>query len=320
MLAGLRQQAGKIRTVSEFSRKGPWLGLLVGVAAVSSAAVLIKLCQVPALSIAAYRLAISAPMFWLLCWPRGAPWKGLNRSELGLIMASGCCLGLHFATWIASLSFTSVASSVVLVTLNPVFVGLGTVFFLREPVPGRLWVGTAMAAGGSVLIAFSDRGEGGANPLLGDGLALFGAVCMSAYMLLGRSLRDRLDTLAYVSLVYGAAAVVLLAACWVSGSPMGGFRQTDWLLLLALAAIPQALGHTMINWSLRALGATVVAVAILGEPIGASLLAYRFLGEPITIMQLVGAGLILVGVGLAARTALPPPQKGAEPAAGNISA
>ncbi|MGE0492066.1 MAG: DMT family transporter [Vulcanimicrobiota bacterium] len=305
--------------MSKSSGKGPWLSLIVGVAAVSSAAVLIKLCRVPALTIAAYRLGLSAPVFWLLCWPKGAPWKGLSLAELRLVVVSGFCLGMHFATWIASLDYTSVASSVVLVTLNPVFVGLGTVLFLREPVSPRLWVGTALAAGGSLVIALSDRSGGGANPLLGDALALVGAVCMSAYMLLGRSLRDRLDTLAYVALVYGVAAVVLMAGCLLTASPMAGFRPFDWLLLLALAAIPQAVGHTLINWSLRALGATVVAVAILGEPIGAGLLAYQFLGEPVGPLQLVGCAFILVGVAIAAKTSLPR-QKGGEREAGNFSA
>jgi drug/metabolite transporter (DMT)-like permease len=276
-----------------------WLPLIVGVLAVSTGSILIKLCAVPALSLAAYRLGIAAPFFCLgTCWREPGWWRAFPKSLQAWAILSGLFLGLHFATWIASLSYTTVTSSVVLVTTNPLFVGLGSVIFLKEKVSPRLWLGMLLALAGSLVIAcFSPAHPDNApNPLLGNALALAGALFMSSYMLVGRKLQAAVSTGAYVSAVYSIAAITLLILALGTGSPMTGFRAWDWGMLALMALIPQGIGHTLLNRSLRLLPASVVALAILGEPVGASLMAAALLDEIPNAGQAAGAAVVLGGV------------------------
>lgn len=279
--------------------------LLLGVLAVSTGSILIKLCAVPPLSLAAYRLGLAAPAFCLATTLREPGWSRSFPSELRpWALLSGLFLGLHFATWIASLRFTTVTSSVVLVTTNPLFVGLGSVIFLKEKVSRRLWLGMLLALAGSLLIAaFSPiHPRLAPNPMLGNALALCGAICMSSYMLVGRRLQAAVTTGAYVSAVYSIAAITLLLFALAYGSPLGGFRPWDWGMLALMALIPQGIGHTLLNRSLKLLPASVVALAILGEPVGASLMAATLLNEVPNAGQAVGAVVILLGVGLGTKT------------------
>jgi drug/metabolite transporter (DMT)-like permease len=291
------------------------VGLAAGVLAVSTASVLIKLCTAPALAIAGWRLTLAA--LALVLWAAASrrwPWSGVPARERPRAVAAGLLLGLHFATWISSLDYTSVASSVVLVTTNPLFVGLGAWLFLREKSGPGLWLGMALSMGGGALVALADRHQGGgSDPLRGDALALAGALCGSGYLLLGRRVQAQAGTLGYVTLVYSVAALLLLGLALAAGTPVAGYSPRDWLLLALLAALPQGVGHTLINWSLRFFPAGVVAVAILGEPLGAILLAWLVLGEGVAPLQALGALLILGGVALAARSAPGAPAGGELP-------
>jgi drug/metabolite transporter (DMT)-like permease len=281
------------------SAKSPWPALLLGVLAISTGSILVKLCAVPALSLAAYRLGLAAPFFCLSTTAREPGWwRRFPGEQRPWAVLSGLLLGLHFATWIASLSYTTVTSSVVLVTTNPLFVGLGSGIFLKEKVSPRLWLGMLLALAGTLVIAgFSPLDLRSAPyPLLGNGLALLGALCMSGYLLVGRRLRGAVSTAAYVSAVYSIAALTLLLFALGYGSPMAGFRPWDWGMLALMALIPQGIGHTMLNRSLRVLPASVVALAILGEPVGASLLAAALLDEIPNAGQLGGAVVVLLGV------------------------
>jgi drug/metabolite transporter (DMT)-like permease len=253
------------------------------------------------LSIAAWRLTLAA----LVLAPgalgrRREELARLTRGELGRAVAAGFLLALHFAAWISSLEFTSVAASVVLVTTNPLFVGLLSPFLLREAVSRTMFGGILVAFAGSGVIALGDAG-GGDAPLLGDFLALLGAIGVAGYMMLGRALRRKLSLLTYIFVVYSVAAVVLLAAALLARQPMLGLapRAYAWILYLALG--PQLVGHTAFNWALRYLSAAFVTVSLLSEPIGASLLAWLLLHEPPTVLEVLGGALILSGVALASR-------------------
>lgn len=299
----------------------PYGVLLLGVMAAASASIMIRLAQqmgVPSLTIAAGRMGFAA----LILLPIGllrarAEVLALPRRDLLLAAVSGVLLAMHFAAWISSLAYTSVASSVALVATNPLWVALITVLVFRERLALPTWVGVGLTLVGTVLIALSDSGGGaGSNALLGDALALLGALAGSGYFLIGRELRKRLSTLAYIWLVYTAAAIVLLAMAVLSGggaADAGGFAAIPplaYLLFLGLAVGPQLLGHTSFNWALRYLSATFVAVAILGEPIGSALLAWLFFGEQFAPLQLLGFVVLLVGILAAARTerAVPEPE------------
>jgi len=291
------------------------LSLGIGILAMSSASILIRMAQaegVPSLSIAAWRLALAS----LVLLPYAAVTRrdevrSLTRREWLLVALSGVFLGLHFATWIGSLSMTSVASSVVLVSMGPLFVALGSRLFLGERLSAPMAVGIAVAAGGSALIGWADR-SADQDKLVGDLLALTGAVMVAGYLMIGRRVRARRSLVVYIALVYGAAMLTLLLIVWAAGMPMGGFTPQAYGWMLALALIPQLIGHSTLNWALRHLSAAFVAAATLAEPIASSILAYLLLRERITLSVVLGGVLILVGVYVASRSER---TVGAQPAA-----
>ncbi len=268
----------------------------VGVIAVSFAAVLIKLAAAPPLVIAFYRMLFTFLMLAPLAW-------GLAREDLRRIsrrdwigtLAAGFSLALHFASWISSLRYTSVASSTVLVTTQPVFVVLGSWLLFRERFPTRALMGLALAFGGSSLIGLSDFRVGG-QALWGDLLALVGAVTFAAYLLLGRGLRQRLAILPYTALVYGSCTLVLLLFCLFNGLPLYPYAPGDFAIFATLAFLSTVIGHSIFNWAVKFVAAPVIAVSILGEPVGATLLAALLLRETPTLLQLAGGGVILVGI------------------------
>ncbi|HDZ12225.1 MAG TPA: DMT family transporter, partial [Bacteroidetes bacterium] len=190
---------------------------------------------------------------------------------------------------------TSVASSVVLVTTNPLFVAIGSILFLKEHVNYIIVLAIFFTISGAVIIGVQDF-HIGSSQLFGDVLALLAAIGGSGYLLTGRILRRSLDAFRYATLVYTISAVFLIFLILGTHSPVTGFRQIDYLYLLLLALVPQMIGHTSINWSLRFLSASFVAVAILGEPIGATLLAYFILHENVTWIKVLGAAFIILGI------------------------
>ena len=269
---------------------GSGLVLLGGVLAVSFSAILIRLIHAPSLLIAAWRLTIAAALLgpWALGRGERPPARGVS-----LALLSGLFLALHFSLWIESLRHTTVASSVVLVTTNPIFVGLASLLFGEAP-SAALWQGIALATAGGALVGWGDFALGG-EALVGDALALGGALMESAYLLVGRLARNWGGLLPYVAISYGTAAGLLLSVLAASPGPFLP-RAEDWVWIALLALGPQLLGHTSFNRALRSLPASLVAVAIVGEPVGAAIWAYLVFGEVIRPLQGVGIVLILVGI------------------------
>jgi drug/metabolite transporter (DMT)-like permease len=187
-----------------------------------------------------------------------------------------------------------------LVTMNPVFVALGAWLFLREKISRLLILGIFLSVLGALLIGWGDFQAGG-RALWGDFLALLGAMTASAYFLIGRRLRARLDLLTYIFVVYGVAAVVLLILTMSTREPLWGYTPLTYLWMILMALGPQLVGHTAYNWSLRYVSAATVAVVTLGEPIVSTLLAYFFLGEELTLLTFGGGALTLLGIYLALR-------------------
>ena len=268
---------------------------------VSWASILIRLAAAPALVTGAYRLALASLILTpLALWRNGKELSHLGWRDLGLAVASGVFLGLHFAAWISSLAYTSVASSVVLVTTSPLFVGLAGRFLLKERVSSGMFAGIVLAVVGGAVVGWGDfRAQGLA--LWGDLLALAGAIMSSAYYLIGRRLRRRLSVLAYVTPTYCTAAAVLIAAALLSGQKLVGYPANSYLMFLLLAIGPQVVGHSSLNWALRYLSPTFVTAAVLGEPIGSVVLASLILHEAPSAIKLVGGAIILAGICLCAR-------------------
>jgi len=288
----------------QISRARLLLSLGLGIAAISFASILIRMAQaegVPTLTIAAWRLIFASAVLLPYAWAtRRDEMRSFSRREVGLLVASGLFLGLHFATWIASLGYTSVASSVVLVSMGPLFVGLGSWLFLRERPSLLMAAGILLAAVGSVIISWGDFGQG-QDQLLGDLLALAGAVMVAGYLMIGRRVRGHCSLTAYIAPVYGVAMLTLLALVLVGRRPMFGFSLAAYGWMLALGLVPQLIGHSTLNWALRHLSATFVAIVTLAEPVGSGLLAYLLLGEAVTWTTAVGGLLILIGIYIASR-------------------
>jgi drug/metabolite transporter (DMT)-like permease len=283
--------------------------LSFGILAVSTASIFIRYAQAdaPSLSIAAFRMALAA-LFLLppACLRYRRELAGLQATDWGWLLASGIFLAIHFATWITSLEYTSVASSVVLVSTSPLWVALFAWLFLGEPPSKSLLGGLLLAMGGSVAISLAEIQAGVApRPLLGAALALSGALAVSGYWLIGRRLRRRMALVPYVTLVYGFAAFSLLACALFFHNPLSGFKTATYGWFILLALVPQLLGHSSFNWALAHLPAGYVAIATLGEPIGAVILAFLFLGEIPSPLKTAAAALILAGIFLALRQGSP---------------
>ena len=295
--------------MSEHSSPPRWLPFVVlgiGLVAISFGAILARFAQgygVPSLAIAALRLGLATLIVTPISfWQSRRALLDISRKQIQLTLGAGVFLALHFATWITSLEYTSVASSTALVTTNLLWVGIAS-FFLFGERPGWLMaLGITISLAGSLLIFWSDSSQSsGSNPWLGNFLALAGSWCFSAYLLIGRRLRRNMPLAAYIWLAYGAAALFLLIACWGAGIPLGGYAMPAYMVALGMALGPQLLGHTAYNWSLKHVSPTFVAVVTLGEPVGSALLAWIIFGESFALLQGIGFVLLLAGIYLAAR-------------------
>jgi drug/metabolite transporter (DMT)-like permease len=280
-----------------------------GVLIVSTASVMVRFAQgqgVPSLAIAAWRLSIAAAVLLPLVLARSRAELGaLARRDWWLAVASGAFLALHFAAWIASLEYTTVASSVALVTTNPIWIAIFSVVVLRERMPGVRALAVGLSLAGSGVILWADAGSvsaGASNPGLGNALALAGSLTVCGYLLIGRRLRGHMSLLAYIGVVYAVAALCLMVLALLFDTQMAGYPKVAWILLAAMALGPQLLGHSAFNYALKHVSATMIALAVLGEPVGSTLLAWLLFGETVGSVKLGGMALLLGGIFLAARS------------------
>jgi len=295
---GIRRGRSMIKTVAV---------LLAGIISISFAAIFIRFCDdVPSIMIATWRLTAASVILLAFFRLRGHTFATVGRADLILSCCGGLFLALHFILWITSLKYTSVASSVVLVTTNPIFVGIFSYLFLKEKQHIELVIGIILCLIGSILIATGDGGFVGLfivnrEALLGDILALGGAIMASGYLLVGSRVREKLDILTYITIVYTVAALILVVLSLALDIPFTGYRHSSYLFMVLLAIVPQLIGHTAINWSLKHLRTSMVAITILGEPIGASILAYLFFGESVSSFQTIGIAAIFTAIMISSR-------------------
>ncbi len=287
--------------------------LAVAILSVSTAAIFIRFAQetVPSITIASYRLIIASLILFPFTIKKAyKEMKDLDSRSIGLIIISGFLLAFHFMSWIISLEFTNVISSVVLVTTTPIWVTAISPWLLKERVPKRFLLGLGLAFLGMVMISFGNAGlfpNWKMNEIFfkdelvvqGNLLALVGAFCAAGYVVMGRILRKQLSTGSYVLSVYSIAGAVLIGLLIVSTeqSMKINLNELKWLVLIAL--IPQVIGHSLINWALGIMPAYYVAISLLGEPIGSTILAIFILKEIPTISEIVSAGVIILGIFIA---------------------
>lgn len=273
-----------------------YVTLAVGVLSVSFAAIFIRLADAPPLVIATYRLAIASFILIPVALARSAKSRAaLSRRDRLFLLLASLFLALHFALWITSLSYTSIPSSVVLVTCHPAFVAIVSYLLWGERL-GKLAVGgIVVALAGVVLINYGGF-TFGRQAVLGNLLALVAAFSMGAYLLIGGQLRARIDLLLYLTSIYTGAAVILLLAAIGSGQHLFGYSPMTYSMMVLLALVPQLIGHSSLNVAIRLMPVILVSVAILGEPVGATLLGYFILGEAPTVNEIWGGLLILGGI------------------------
>lgn len=280
--------------------------LLIGIIAVSAASILIRKAQTeaPSLVIASYRLTIaSLAVVPVALWRHKNEFHKLRAKEWLLAAGSGGFLAFHFAAWVTSLEYTSVTSSLVLDATSPLWVAVGSWVLLRERLTRPVVCGLIVAVVGSFVIALGDMTQGtSSHSLLGDSLALVGALTVTGYWMIGRRVRGSLSLAPYVAIVYSVAAVVLLMMVAGARQALTGYDTMTYVWLVLLALVPQLIGHSSFNWALARLPAVFVAVATLGEPIGASVLAYFLLGEVPTTIRILGAALVLAGIATTMRS------------------
>ncbi|WP_404467224.1 DMT family transporter [Planococcus rifietoensis] len=274
----------------------PYIPILVGVISVAMSAIFVKMTTADAGVTAFYRMLFSillmSPVFLYIYLPEI---KKLNRRDWVFSAIAGIFLAFHFILWFESLNYTSVASSTVLVTLQPLFAFAGTYFFFKERLSAKNLISGAVAITGSIVIAYGDFQVSG-SALFGDILALIACALITAYLLFGQDVRKRLSLVTYTFIVYGFSTVTLFFYIIAKGESFGPYPKEEWMWFLLLALIPNLLGHTLFNWAVKWVSTNVISIAILFEPVGAAILAYFILGELVSKSQIIGGSIVIAGL------------------------
>jgi drug/metabolite transporter (DMT)-like permease len=281
----------------------PFLVLTVGIMSVSSGSIFVRLADAHPFVKGAYRMGIASLIIapFALLFYRGE-YRRLTKRDAGLTLLAGAFLALHFATWITSLDYTSVASSVVLVDTIPIWVALINMVFGSQRPSRAMWFCVLLSFAGAALVAYSDSSSSSSGSgLWGDFLAVAGGMAAAAYIALGGEARKKLSVVPYAALCYSTAGVLLWALSLGMGLRISGFTNVTWGALAGIAVFAQVIGHSSYNWALGSFSTGFIAIALLGEPLGAAIIAYFLFGEVPAPVALVGMAMIITSIVMAAR-------------------
>ena len=274
----------------------PYIPIIIGVISISLSAIFVKLAEAESGVIAFYRMLFSvlimSPLFFL---KYKHELKSLNKKDWLFTSVAGIFLAFHFILWFESLIYTSVASSTVLVTLQPIFALAGTYLFFKEKISIKAIIATVVAISGSVLIAWGDFRVSG-DAFYGDVLALIACALITGYFLFGQEVRKRLSLITYTMVVYSVSTIVLFLYVIVVDQSFGPYDSNEWVLFLLLAIVPNLLGHNLFNWAIKYVSTNIISISILFEPIGATILAFIIFGEYLTYTQVLGGIVVIVGI------------------------
>jgi drug/metabolite transporter (DMT)-like permease len=298
--------AGRIDDVADAESLAPPVGvdallLAIAVSGVSFSGPIMASTAAPALAIAFWRNGFGAGITSSVAAARDWPaMRAMSRRSWLLATLAGVALAAHFGTWVPSVTMTSVASSVALVSGQTVFAAL-IAHLLGRRLPGLAWIGIVLATVAAALITGADVTLS-ARAVAGDLLALVGGLCAAIYVTIGASARTRMTTTAYTGICYTTCALLLLAVCLIGRVRLIGFPADAWLKIALVTVCAQLLGHTLINVVLRSTSPTVVSMVILLEVPGAALIAYLWLGQTPPASAVPGLALLLVGLAVVARS------------------
>ena len=274
----------------------PYIPIIIGVISVSLSAIFVKLSSADAGVIAFYRMLFSILIMlpWFLM-KYSNEIKVLSKRDWIFSSIAGVFLSFHFILWFESLNYTSVASSTVLVTMQPLFAFIGTYLFFKEKITLQTFIAGGIAILGSVLISWGDFQISG-TALYGDILALIACALITGYLLFGQDVRKRLSLVTYTMVVYSVSTITLFFYIIIKGESFGPYPAIDWMWFILLAIIPNLLGHNLFNWALKWTSTNVISIAILFEPVGAALLAILIFNEYLTVSQIVGGLVVILGI------------------------
>ena len=274
----------------------PYIPIIIGVISISLSAIFVKLAQAESGVIAFYRLLFSvlimSPLFF---YKYTHELKGLTKRDWIFSSIAGIFLAFHFILWFESLKYTSVASSTVLVTLQPLFAFIGTYFFFKEKISVKTILSGVIAIMGSFLISWGDFRVSG-SALYGDLLALIACALITGYLLFGQDVRKRISLITYTMVVYSSSTICLFFYVLIKGESFGPYSSMTWVWFLLLAIIPNLLGHTLFNWAVKWVSTNVISIAVLFEPIGAAILAYFVFAEKLMATQIIGGSIVIMGL------------------------
>jgi drug/metabolite transporter (DMT)-like permease len=282
------------------------LAIIVAVIAVSFSSIFVRWSGAEPLAIAFYRLLFTTLLLLpFVLMNRGGELKALDKKNMGLMLGIGLVLSFHFSMWITSLGLTSVASSVILVTAHPILVGTVSHFFMKDKLSKLNFAGIFLAIFGVAVLTLGDFSGGPltGSRTLGNILAFLGGICAGIYILGGRTMRRTVSVVTYAFLVYLFCTIFLFIQCLATSTTLFPLPSNEYYLFLLMALIPGILGHTLYNWSLKHVTATVVSVSLLGEPIGSSILAVLLLGEIPSRFVIIGGPIVLAGILMASMRA-----------------
>lgn len=270
--------------------------IVLGVLGASFSAIFVRLSQAPSLVLVFYRMLLATAVLLPFCLIRHRKeLREMTKRELLLSALSGVFLGLHFACYFSSLRYTSIAASVVLVDTEVFFVAVISLILWKKRISKFGWMGIGVAFMGSVLIALSDAG-GGSNVLLGDGLALLGAVFVAVYTLIGTVVRRNRSTTVYTTVVYGSGALTVLLVLLLTGTSPVGYEAADYLAALGLAVFCTLMGHSIFSWGLHYESPAFVSMAKLLEPVFATIMGIFLFREIPGGMVALGGFIVIFGV------------------------
>jgi drug/metabolite transporter (DMT)-like permease len=269
--------------------------LIVGIIAISFSSIFVKWSDAPVSVQGMYRLLFTIILMLPFVLKHGTTLKRISGREWTLLILSGTFLALHFLFWMGSLKLTTVASSTILLSLQPVFVMAGAYIAFREKTTKPAIVGMVVAIIGAVMIGWGDIGISSQHTQ-GDILSILGTIVVAIHMLIGQKLLKTIPAALYSFTVFLTAVIVFAIYNTLLLIPMTGYSGKDWGIFLLLAIVPTVFGHVLFNWLLKYVTAATISMAILGEPVGASLLAYLLLNETLNITQWFGGVIVLSGL------------------------
>ena len=274
----------------------PYVAIAIGVISVSLSAIFVKMSSAESAVIAFYRMLFSvlimSPIFLL---KYKSELKLLQKKDWLFSIVAGVFLAFHFILWFESLNYTSVASSTVLVTLQPIFAFVGTYFFFKEKLSFKIILSALVAIAGSMIISWGDFKLSG-TAFYGDILALIACALITTYLLFGQDVRKRLSLITYTFVVYTISTITLFFYVLIKGESFGPYPESDWFWFIMLALIPNLLGHILFNWAIKWVSTNVISIAILFEPVGAAILAFYVFQETLTTTQTIGGLIVIAGI------------------------